>query len=39
MNTILNDMIKDYDLKEDNKINIAKKLFKKFVFLLFHELI
>ena len=29
MNTILNDMIKDYDLKEDNKINIAKEVIQK----------
>ena len=29
MNTILNDMIKDYDLKEDNKINIAKDVIQK----------
>ena len=29
MNTILNDMIKDYDLREDNKINIAKEVMQK----------
>lgn len=29
MNTILNDMIKDYDLKKDNKINIAKEVIQK----------
>lgn len=29
MNTILNDIIKDYDLKEDNKINIAKEVIQK----------
>ena len=39
MNSILKDMIKDYDLKEDSEVNIAKKSCKKFVYLLFHELI
>ena len=29
MNTILNDMIKDYDLKDENKINIAKEVIQK----------
>lgn len=29
MNTILNDMIKDYDLREDNKINIGKEVIQK----------
>ena len=29
MNSILNDMIKDYDLKQDNEINIAKEIMQK----------
>lgn len=29
MNTILNDMIKDYDLKDENKINIGKEVIQK----------
>ncbi len=29
MNSILNDMIKDYDLKDENKINIAKEVIQK----------
>lgn len=29
MNTILNDMIKDYDLKDENKINIAEEVIQK----------
>ena len=29
MNSILNDMIKDYDLKEDSEVNIAKKIMQK----------
>ena len=29
MNTILNDMIKDYDLKQDSEVNIAKEIMQK----------
>ena len=29
MNSILKDMIKDYDLKQDDKINIAKEIMQK----------
>ena len=29
MNSILKDMIKDYDLKQDNEINIAKEIMQK----------
>lgn len=32
MNTILNDMIKDFDLKDENKINIAKEVIQKVCF-------
>ena len=39
MNSILKDMIKDYDLKQDSEVNIAKEIMQKFVCLLFHELI
>ena len=29
MNSILNDMIKDYDLKQDSEVNIAKEIMQK----------
>jgi len=29
MNSILNDMIKGYDLKQDSEINIAKEIMQK----------
>lgn len=35
MNTILNDMIKDYDLKDENKINRPHK--KMLIWILQHK--